>query len=544
MIDRREGRRAFVRGWAASAPAPLLGGEGTVPGKDLFVSTERIDAPVVARDDPGVPVAALKAGRSLQRFDFSLQQAWFFVGELVEEAQAAAEDLLRATCRAAPLDRLDAVQAVVEELTANLLAVCRSEPLAEEVAAANQDLCEGVENTPPPEVRRELLWSAFGGMERLREAIAGALGGRAVLAFDLGRVIEQGASRQDIHRFLDPDGPTHPGVGATLAARTRRRGEVGPDPAWPERLRRHWAESRLPGTALDEVLSGESDPKGPVSAEVVDALHAAAGKELGCAGADETPSLASEGPGGPVRFRLDGENWRLRFTHETGVEEGSFPRCGWKGLTYLRHLVEHAGEWFTAVELHALAGKRRPGKGAVKGLLPAQEAGEDPDEESPPAQEADEDSDEDSEGESAPEWAIMRVGFGRQVRCDPEAIQAVLKARETLKEELAMAEAEGERTRAEECETKLEQIKEYLNRGIRPGRRLRHFTDDLPLEKARKSVGFTMRYAMERLAETMPALAAHLGQALKGEGVGFAYRPAELTRGRADGADREPVPEQ
>jgi hypothetical protein len=309
-------------------------------------------------------------------------------------------------------------------------------------------------------------------------------------------------------------------------------------------LRRHWAANGIPETALDEVLSGESDPKGAVSAEVVDALHAAAGKELGCSGADETPSLASEGPAGPVLFRLEGEVWHLRFTHETGVEEGSFPRSGWKGLTFLRHLVEHAGEWFAAVELHALAAKRRPGQGAVKGLLPAQEAGEDPDEESPPVQEADEDSGEDPEGESVPEWALMRVGFGRQAQCDPETIRAVLNDRKKTEEDREIAEAERDWGRVDWCEARLKKIKEYLDRAIRPGRSLRHFTDDLPMEKARKSVGFTMRYAIERLADTMPALSAHLDRALKGEGVGFAYRPAELTRGRADGADREPVPEQ
>src|SRR5262249_51454475 len=136
------------------------------------------------------------------------------------------------------------------------------------------------EGVSAAEARGELLEQALERLGSLRGVIADALGEQAGLAFGLGQVIEEGASPADVYLFLDPDGPTHAGVGATLAARTRRRGEVGPDPTWPELLRRHWAENRIPETALDKILPAGALPPQEALAAVADALHAAARKAV------------------------------------------------------------------------------------------------------------------------------------------------------------------------------------------------------------------------------------------------------------------------
>src|SRR6266852_5382331 len=193
-------------------------------------------------------------------------------------------------------------------------------------------------------------------------------------------------------------------------------------------------------------------------------------------------------------FRKEGEYWTL------GYGDKSFRLKDTKGLGYLAHLLRHPGVEFHVLDLAGgIASQREKDKGSqsTHGLL---------------------------RGAEDLEKAGIHIGSlgdaGEML--DEQAKIAYRRRLSELREELEEAKQVGNIERAESAEQEIDALTSELSRAVGLGGRNRRAAS--ASERARQSIGKTIKSVLERIAQSDAALGGILSRCIK-TGTFCSYQP-------------------
>jgi tetratricopeptide (TPR) repeat protein len=198
-------------------------------------------------------------------------------------------------------------------------------------------------------------------------------------------------------------------------------------------------------------------------------------------------ALAAPAPAPGTLFRLDGAIWTVAYAGRTVHLKDA------KGMRYLAQLLRHPGVERHALEFHATVAGNSPAGGARPSVAQLAEAG----------------------------LAVRHLGDAGEV-LDERAKREYQRRMTELREELADAEACRDLGRAERTRAEIETIEQGLAQAFGLGGRSTRAAS--AAERARISATKAIRQTIDRIAEEHPALAEHLGAAVR-TGRFFCYAP-------------------
>lgn len=214
-------------------------------------------------------VAALEAGRLVNRLRFHLEQAWFGYGNHRRAASRTLGRLGRSVRSLVPVvDRREFREAVIRPFVGMIDQIVSEghylfyEGWTVEISA--DDLTD--------EDFRRAVTPVFEAIDVVREQISQRLDDRGLLVFSLGELLDQGACPPEIHRFLRSQRRITDDPGDVLCGRSIGVGEEEPALGWHEDLRQILLEL---GAALEiqpEGLVPEVTPEGMTTKQLVEQI--------------------------------------------------------------------------------------------------------------------------------------------------------------------------------------------------------------------------------------------------------------------------------